>query len=318
MMKPKIGLSYFAYGDRSNISKIDTHSSQSAKANSLNIIERNYLSFSKPNQRYKPEYKQYKQLSDLDRNLNDYLQPIEQYKFNENTLCKSAQLNVNQNYHKDKGLYGLQKAKKFVMDSRPIFSPLPTEENELNLSTGSPIVLKEKINENILHPNILHLSSSTKKQRRICPPSINPNFEVVKSGSFLESRDSPEYLRQYDQEKLNEIDNYYIKRNQNVSVLSRFGDWITLPPGSKDRMHPLEKIKHGTYETSIVAPEWMDIHIKNKELLKKIKEQNAFKSYQWKNTCKDNTKVTMLIDRDQKHALPLYLRDSYENYNTEI
>ena len=33
---------------------------------------------------------------------------------------------------------------------------------------------------------------------------------------------------------------------------------------------------------------------------------------------KDNTKVTMLIDRDQKHALPSYLRDSYERYNTEI
>ena len=76
--------------------------------------------------------------------------------------------------------------------------------------------------------------------------------------------------------------------------------------------------KIGTYETSIVAPEWMDIHTKNKELFNNIREQNAFKSYQWKNTCKDNTKVTMLIDRDQKHALPLYLRDSYERYNTEI
>ena len=49
---------------------------------------------------------------------------------------------MNQNYHKDKGLYGLQKAKKFVMDSRPILSPLPTEENEINRSTEGPIILK--------------------------------------------------------------------------------------------------------------------------------------------------------------------------------
>ena len=97
-------------------------------------------------------------------------------------------------------------------------------------------------------------------------------------------------------------------------MLSRFGNWITLRPNDKNRSHALEKVKHGTYETSIVAPAWMDISSRRNNINKKEYDlgKNTFKCVQHKNSVRDNTKVTMLMDRDQNNVRPLFLRDTYE------
>ena len=74
----------------------------------------------------------------------------------------------------------------------------------------------------------------------------------------------------------------------------------------------MEKIKQGTYETSIVAPDWMDIQTRRKNNSQmNLNPVNNFKSYQIHNTCKDNTKVTMLVEKDPKNALPDFLKDYY-------
>ena len=273
-------------------------------------MERNYLSYP-VNDNSVLDYKNYKTIKEMDQPLNDYLHPIYQYTYNENAYSNKS--DARNNYHKDIGLYSIQRSKEYVKEGRPRMNSL-SEREHINIP---PIILKEKVNENILKPNILHLNSSTKYQRRIKPPSTNPNFDEVRSGNLLESRDAPEYLRNYDKEKLSEIDKYNIETNKNSTYLSRFGKWITLRPGVKDRKLALENVKYGTYETSLVAPEWMDIHSKNKDIICKNKENNVFRSFQWNNTCKDKTKVTMLIEKDQKNAIPLYLRDSFERYKKE-
>ena len=137
------------------------------------------------------------------------------------------------------------------------------------------------------------------------------NKRKVELDSFMESRDSPEYLRSYDKEALKNLDNYYINKKENLHVLSRFGNWITLRPNDKNRSHALEKLKYGVYETSIVAPIWMDISSRRKINKNYESAKRIFKSLQIKNP-RDNTKVTALFDRDQKNVKPLFLLDSYE------
>ena len=143
----------------------------------------------------------------------------------------------------------------------------------------------------------------------------------------MESKLSPEYLRNYDKESLKNIDNYYINKKENLQVLSRFGNWITLKPDDKNRSHALEKLKHGTYETSIVAPMWMDIESRRKNQ-KKIEDRSVdniikdydymdlnnkmFKRQEYNTSIRDKGKMTILQDKDQKNVKPVYLRDSYE------
>ena len=186
------------------------------------------------------------------------------------------------------------------------------------------ITLKNPMNENILRSNDYHLDTSTKMQRRIKPPNRTPNMEDLKYGSYLESKLSPEYLRNYDKESLKNIDEYYIRKKENLNVLSRFGNWITLKPDDKNRSHALEKLKHGTYETSIIAPVWMDIATRRKKN-KTIKIENNNKGYdymefnrrmfdkhEYNTSIKEKGKMTILQDRDQKNVKPVYLMDSYE------
>ena len=181
------------------------------------------------------------------------------------------------------------------------------------------------MNKNILVSNDYHLETSTNSQRRIKPPSRIPNLEDLKYGSYLESKLSPEYLRNYDKESLKNIENYYINKKENLHVLSRFGNWITLRPDDKNRSHALEKLKHGTYETSIVAPGWMDIASRRKNRSIDIENSNNNKNYdymdlnnkmfkrqEYNTSIRDKGKLTILQDKDQKNAKPVYLRDSFE------
>ena len=161
------------------------------------------------------------------------------------------------------------------------------------------IQLKNPMNKNILISNDYHLETSTKAQRRIKPPSSTPNMEDLKYGSFLESKMSPEYLRNYDKESLKNIDNYYINKKENLNVLSRFGNWITLKPDDKNRSHALEKLKHGTYETSIIAPVWMDIATRRKNN-KIIKIEITEKEIEKINKTKSHNSIDAIIEDIKK------------------
>ena len=323
-MNDRINLSYFAYGNRefpflkkaSNLPE----PSVSVKTSGANILQRNYLNFepgilSNPTfdepknikklnnsrsaqnlkfsdkifNKYHPEYKLYHKTNEQVNELNNYLNPIKQYLYKDNP---KIQKNVR--------LISLKKNKRYFNYDKS--NTIETDKEK--------IILKNPSDNTVLIPN------SYKMKDINSLPKINNDenkeHENLKYYSFIESKESPEYLRNYDVEAFKNIDNYYLKKNENLHVLSRFGNWITLKPNDKNRKHALEKVKHGIYETSIVAPEWMDIasrrkiNKKNYELQKK-----TFKSYQSK-ILRNNTKVTLLIDRDQSNARPIFLRDAYE------
>ena len=363
-MKDRIDISYYALGNR-NFKNLHEYpnlfkSTSSVKSNSLNLMERNYLDFepgilnneetkftnvtkSKEYSKgkdiyynYHPEYKYYHTNNEQNQKLNNYLNPVNQYIYRESPMIKSAEQ-----------LLTIQKQKKKLdfFDSNRIFKITKKQdenknangtlqnkifktENNQNSRNRDPdiIPLKNPMNKNILISNDYHLETSTNAQRRIKPPSSTPNMEDLKYGSFLESKASPEYLRNYDKECLKNIDNYYIKKKENLNVLSRFGNWITLKPDDKNRSHALEKLKHGTYETSIVAPMWMDIATRRKfnktikiENSNKIKDydylefnKKMFDKHEYNTSIKEKGKMTILQDRDQKNAKPVYLMDSYE------
>ena len=354
-MSNRIDLSYFAYGNRNfdclkNTSKI-IQPSASVKSSASNLIERNYLDFdpgiiknnysfafsyndnknsinsnnkkfnfnrssSEPNfevnpeifNKYHPEYKLYRNTNEQIKELNNYLSPVGQYLFKDNPKIKTVEK-----------LFSLQKSRKNMLaeqeENNKYSSPASSKNENINniSSSQQKIILKNPVNTNILIPNDFHLKNNSflpKMQYK------DNNINNFKYNSFLESKQAPEYLRNYDKESLRNIDQYYINKNENVHILSKFGNWITLKPNDKNRKHALEKIKHGTNETSILAPIWMDITSRrnninnNNDIAKK-----TFKCCQYGNSVRDNTKVTLLIDRDQKNVKPLFLRDTFEKNN---
>ena len=338
-------------------------STSCVKSNSLNLMERNYLDFepgilnnqeskftnvSKAKEyskgqdiyyKYHPEYKYFHTNNEQNQKLNDYLNPVNQYIYKESPMIKSAeQLLTIQKQKKKLDFFNANKMFKITnkeTQSKQQFEKekmSKTEPNYMDLiknnipanKKSDIIPLKNPMNENILRSNDYHLETSTKTQRRIKPPSSTPNMEDLKYGSFLESKMSPEYLRNYDKESLKNIDEYYIRKKENLNVLSRFGNWITLKPDDKNRSHALEKLKHGTYETSIIAPMWMDIATRRKNN-KMIQIENNNKGYdylefdrkmfdkhEYNTSIRDKGKMIILQDRDQKNAKPVYLMDSYE------
>ena len=365
-MKDRIDISYYALGNRDFKNLLEYpnlyKSTSSVKSNSLNLMERNYLDFepgilnneetkftnvkrakeySKGKDiyyNYHPEYKYFHTNNEQNQKLNNYLNPVSQYTYRESPMIKSAeQLLTIQKQKKKLDFFDSnrifkitkkQEANHNVLDNKNKIFKTENNQNLSNNKDTSDIIipLKNPMNKNILISNDYHLETSTKTQRRIKPPSSTPNMEDVKYGSFLESKTSPEYLRNYDKECLKNIDNYYIQKKENLNVLSRFGNWITLKPDDKNRSHALEKLKHGTYETSIVAPKWMDIATRRKfnksiniENNNKIKDydymefnKKMFDKHEYNTSIKEKGKMTILQDRDQKNVKPVYLMDSYE------
>ena len=333
-MNDRINLSYFAYGNRDfpflkKEPKLP-EPSVCVKTSGANLIQRNYLSFEpgillsdinnyKPRKfnklnysrstqnlnknainriynKYHPEYKIYRNTNEQKIELNNYLNPVKQFLFKDDLKTRNSDCYIS-----------YKKKKKFFHNEN--------DDNNMNEINKEKIILKDYKNNNILIPNNYKIKNFNllPKINHNRNKEQNLNSQNLRYGTFCESRETPEYLRNYDVEALKNIDNYYINKNENVHILSRFGNWITLRPNDKNRSHALEKIKPGTHETSIVAPEWMDIasriKINKDEMPKKL-----FKSYQAKMNTRDNTRVTLLIDKDQKNAKPLFLRDSYEKY----
>jgi len=349
-MKDRIDISYYAYGNR-NFKSLNEHpnlykSTSSVKSTASNLMERNYLDFEPGvlNQssrysntvnskefakgsdiyyKYHPEYKYYHNTNEQNKTLNNYLNPVNQYTYRENPMIKSAeQLLCIQKQKKQTDFADANKI--FKIETNNNFGQNNEKVEQSKEEDKNIIPLKNPMNKNILVSNDFHLETSTNAQRRIKPPNRNPNMSDLKYNSYLESKLSPEYLRNYDKESLKNIDNYYIGRKENLHVLSRFGNWITLKPDDKNRSHALEKLKHGTYETSIVAPAWMDIAArrKNQNINRSQNDiqdydymdlnNKMFKRHEYNTSIRDKGKMTILQDVDQKNAKPVYLRDSYE------
>ena len=57
------------------------------------------------------------------------------------------------------------------------------------------------------------------------------------------SRQSPNWFSTNAETTKKEIDNFYVQNTQSLHVLSRFRDWITVTPKSKNRRNPLENAK---------------------------------------------------------------------------
>ena len=326
-MNDGIDLTYFAYGNRDfpclkNDSQL-SQASVSVKTSSADLLQRNYLNFepeiiqsykmknlrkmihSKSSvnisgeenfyNKYQPEYKNYKNTKEQVTELNNYLNPINQYLYKDKPPIKNSLR-----------LTSLQKYKQIYYNNNKRYN---------NSESGKEkIVLKNYRNNNILVPNDFKITSDNPSIniRRFEGLKKNKSLEEMKLASFLESKQAPEYLRNYDKESLKNIDNYYINKNENLHVLSRFGNWITLRPNDKIRSHALEKEKHGIYETSIVAPIWMDIASRRKINKNFEPSKKIFKSIQFKNYIRGRAKVTFLVDRDQNNAKPLFMRDPYE------
>ena len=331
-MNDRINLSFFAYGNRDfSFMKKAPELGQpqvSVKTSGADLLQRNYLNFdpgiipelkknnvnnrrklnnskSTPDltieqkiyNKYHPEYKLYKNTNEQIIELNNYLNPVKQFLFKDKPkMPKATRL-----------LY-FKKYQKYYDNNKTCDN---TETNK------EKIILKNPLNKNILIPNNFKIKNFN------LLPNINHSQNIdekkkirnMKYNSFCESKQTPEYLRSYDVEALKNIDNYYINKNENLHILSRFGNWITLKPNDKDRSHALEKEKHGIYETSIVAPIWMDIASRRKRNnINKSYElsKSMFKSFQSKSNPRDGSKVTILIDRDQNNARPLFMRDTYE------
>ena len=345
-MNDRIDMSYFAYGNRDFKCLKQPESinpSASVKSSASNILQRNYLDFdpgvinnnysintsnnlykkinnninqisekklirstSVPNfdinqnnyYKYHPEYKIYRKTNEQNRELNNYLNPIEQYTYKDNPKIKTVEQ-----------LFCVQKSKTNFntknenKNNEYDYIKLPSPNKNKNINK---IILKKQQNNNILIPNNFHIQNNNNIK--------NINIDDVKYNSFLESEQTPEYLKNYDIEGLKNIENYYISKHENTYVLSKCGEWITLSHGGKIRDQVLEKLKHGTNETSIIAPIWMDIAGRRKNFSNfnnKNYNKNIFKSYQYKNR-DGKDRMTVLIDRDQKNAKPSYLRNVYE------
>ena len=361
-MKDRIDIRYYALGNRNYKSLYEYpnlyKSTSSVKSNSMNLMERNYLDFepgilnnekskftnvfkakeySKGKDiyyKYHPEFKYFHTNNEQNQKLNNYLNPVSQYIYKESPMIKSAeQLLTIQKKKKKLDFFDSNRifkiTQKDIKDKKEIEKEILSK-TEVNINNNIDnkdqdiIPLKNPMNKNILRANDYHLETSTNSQRRIKPPSSTPNMEDLKYGSFLESKMSPEYLRNYDKESLKNIDNYYIQKKENLNVLSRFGNWITLRPDDKNRSHALEKLKHGTYETSIIAPMWMDITTRrNNNRVIQIEDNNKgydymdfdkkmFEKHEYNTSVKNKGKFYILQDRDQKNVKPVYLMDSYE------
>ena len=328
-MDDRINLSYFE-GNRDfpflkrGIKLINP--SVSVKTSGANFIQRNYLNYdagvisnvpnnkpydlkklhiSKSTQdlnesqkifnKYHPEYKLYRSTNEQIYELNNYLNPVKQFLYKDKLKIPRTTK-----------LIPLKKQPKYYINNI----------KDSNSGTNKDrIILKNPLNNNILIPNNfkmknINLLPKINKEEVI---DLKKKVENMKYNSFCESKETPDYLRNYDVESLKNIDSYYIKKNENLHVLSRFGNWITLRPNDKNRSHALEKIKHGNNETSMVAPEWMDIASRRKRNINNSYDlsKSTFKSFQSSNP-RDNLRVTILIDRDQNNARPLFLRDTYE------
>ena len=78
-----------------------------------------------------------------------------------------------------------------------------------------------------------------------------------------------------------------------MRIFSRYQNWITVNPKTKDRRHPLEKMKAANMEaTSAIMPKWMEIEHKGK------KGPEIFKSVEYYPIRQKAKGMMLWVDRD--------------------
>jgi hypothetical protein len=70
-------------------------------------------------------------------------------------------------------------------------------------------------------------------------------------------------MRVVTDEKNKKYDEILCKNEETLSIFSRYNQWITVTPKTKNRRNPLEKMKiEKMDETSKIMPNWMQIKVK--------------------------------------------------------
>lgn len=74
---------------------------------------------------------------------------------------------------------------------------------------------------------------------------------------------APEWMKVVTDEKNKMYNDILCKKEETLSIFSRYNKWITVTPRSKNRRRPLEKMKiEKMDETSKIMPNWMQIRVK--------------------------------------------------------
>jgi hypothetical protein len=74
---------------------------------------------------------------------------------------------------------------------------------------------------------------------------------------------APEWMRVVTEEKNKKYNEILCNNEETLSIFSRYNQWITVTPKTKNRRKPLEKLKiEKMDETSKIMPNWMQIKVK--------------------------------------------------------
>ena len=86
------------------------------------------------------------------------------------------------------------------------------------------------------------------------------------------SKDAPGWFESVPSWKIKQFNEYLEKNEDTIHILSKHQNWITVTPKSKDRTHPLEKMKAINLEaTSKIMPKWMEIKSKQQNRVENLK-----------------------------------------------
>ena len=232
----------------------DSHTSYPGQ--SLDLLHRNY--FSIRNQNYDIYRDNYKKLATLKDKIESDAK-ISYQKFQHPTNLQN------------KETYNLTKERLFATDRYSTIRP------------GQNISKSDFINQksNILHENKPQVSkwenpnetgdkqSKLLKDNRLVFVGSNIpkiEFEMPDANSRTKvSNDAPEWFDICPDWKIKKFNEEIAKKNDTLSVFSRYQNWITVTPKNRDRRHALEKKKTTNMEeTSSIMPKWMESQYKGK------------------------------------------------------
>ncbi len=130
--------------------------------------------------------------------------------------------------------------------------------NENNSSIyNSPIF---KTGRKTLSENNFYFDKNNKSMVRY-PKNFFKKSPEKQNGTKV-SKGAPEWFQVVTDEKNKKFDEIISKNEETLNILSRYSNWITVTPKSKNRRYPLEKMKIKLDETSRIMPNWMQIKAK--------------------------------------------------------
>lgn len=122
------------------------------------------------------------------------------------------------------------------------------------------------------------------------------------------SKEAPEWFHVVPEWKAKKFDEELIKKEDTISVFSRYQNWITVTPRSKDRRHPLEKIKPTKKEdASRTMPKWMEL--KSYPNLRLTENLKSVSYHPEKSKAK---KMMIWVDKDLNQHKPILTEVPYD------